>query len=265
MITTYPQAKQMFVAENRVWIGALASVPSSDLSIVIHKTACGAPCTAESVATFFATDQAEASTHFIVGLDGEVVQCVSMADGAGGNCCLEAGHDPYWDPLLARYKNLNLCTFSIEHVDTTLDNSQAPTSAQLASSFNLVLWLCQQFSITPDRIKTHASIDPISRKQCPGNYPMNDLITFVGSRFMNLSQRAAFEKEWRSVVPDVMLTSGIANAAWDDYQQGQFHGPALTEEYASVDWNGTPIIVQITAGGRYEWNNGVGHFFYAYH
>lgn len=119
----YPTAKRILVAENRVFIGALTKVPASDLSIVIHKTACGAPCTAESVANYFATDANGSSTHFIVGLDGEVVQCVSLADGAGGNCCLEAGHDTYWDGLAAKYGNLNLCTISVEHVDTTSDNS----------------------------------------------------------------------------------------------------------------------------------------------
>ncbi len=139
MINFYPQAKQMIIDPSRVFIGALATVPSPDLSIVIHKTACGAPCTAESVANFFATDANGASTHFIVGLDGEVVQCVMLSDGAGGNCCLETGHDPYWDRFSAKYGNLNLCTFSIEHVDQTNDNSQTPTQAQLNSSFsNLV-------------------------------------------------------------------------------------------------------------------------------
>ena len=91
---------------------------------------------------------------------------------------------------------------------------------------------------------------------------MGSLLAFVRSNLVNTNQRTAFEKEWSSVVPAVMLTSGIANAAWFDYQQGAFHGPALTEEYESVDWNGNPITVQVTAGGRYEWN-GLAHF-YAY-
>src|SRR5260221_11137131 len=120
MIDFYSQAKQLLVDQSRVFIGALANIPQSDLSIVIHKTACDAPCTAESVANSFATDTNGASTHFIVGLDGEVVQCAMLSDGAGGNCCLEAAHDPSWDAFSPKYATLTLPTSSIAppHVTT---------------------------------------------------------------------------------------------------------------------------------------------------
>src|SRR5260370_22682804 len=131
MIDFYPQAKQLLVDQSRVFIGALTTVPSSDFSIVIHKTACNAPCTAESVANFFATDTNGASTHFIVGLDGEDVQCVMLSDGAGGNCCLEAVHDTYWEGFNAKYVNLNLFTFSIEHIDLPVATSDTHPPAHL--------------------------------------------------------------------------------------------------------------------------------------
>lgn len=76
----------------------------------------------------------------------------------------------------------------------------------------------------------------------------------------NPHQRQAFEKEWTAIVPDAMLTSGIANAAWDDYQAGNFHGPALTKEYSGENWEGKPITIQNVAGGRYEWT-GEAHYY----
>lgn len=265
MVEFYPQATQMIIDSSRVFIGALATVPSSDFSIVIHKTACGAPCTAVSVANFFATDTNGASTHFIVGLDGQVVQCVQLSDGAGGNCCLETGHDPYWDPFAAKYGNLNLCTFSIEHVDVTSDNSETPTQAQLNSSFSLVLWLCQQFGVTADRIKGHVSLDPISRAFCPGNYPLDSLLAYVRRNLVNPNQQKAILDRWNSFfvtlqkatsnpnVPLAITGTGIYNAWEGLYLKGTQLGPASSYEYDSVDWNGDAIKCQDFGSYRIEY------------
>jgi hypothetical protein len=265
MIDFYPQAKQLLVDQSRVFIGALANIPQSDLSIVIHKTACDAPCTAESVANSFATDTNGASTHFIVGLDGEVVQCVRLSDGAGGNCCLEAGHDTYWDPYQAKYGNLNLCTFSIEHVDVTIDNSETPTQAQLNSSFILVLWLCQQFGITADRIKPHSSLDPITRALCPGNYPLDSLLTYIRTSLANPNMEKSILDHWNSFftdlrkatsnpnIPLAITGTGIFNAWHLLYVNGTQLGPATSYEYDSVDWNGNAIRCQDFGSYRIEY------------
>ena len=270
MIDFYPQAKQLLVDQSRVFIGALTTVPSSDFSIVIHKTACNAPCTAESVANFFATDTNGASTHFIVGLDGEVVQCVMLSDGAGGNCCLEAGHDTYWDGFNAKYGNLNLCTFSIEHVDVTVDNSETPTQAQLNSSFSLVLWLCQQFGVTADRIKPHSSLDPISRALCPGNYPLDSLITYIRRNLVNPNMEKAMLDRWNSffatlriatstpTIPLAPTGTGIFNAWQSLYLKGTQLGPASSYEYDSVDWGGNPLKCQDFGSYRIEYVHATG-------
>lgn len=276
MIDFYPPAKQMLVTEDRVFPNALVSVPPSDLSIVIHKTACNAPCTAESVAQFFATGSAEASTHFIIDVDGTVVQCVSLADGAGGNCCLEVGHDAYWDRLKAKYSNLNLCTFSIEHVDITDDNSTTPTTAQLQASFDLVWWLCQQFSIPSSQIKTHASLDPLTRARCPGNYPMNSLIAFIRSKEVNSNQQRSIQDHWNSyfnqlqhLTTTVILApmgTGIYNAWQSLYFNGKQLGPATSYEYDSIDWSGIAIKCQDFGSCRIEYylSSGVWHAYGPY-
>src|SRR5713101_4021145 len=176
-MVAYPGAQALYVDESRVFIDALVGLAGDQLSIVIHKTG-GTPNLA-ALASFFQTGAAEVSTHFGVDLDGSIGQFVLLKDGAGGNCCLEVGHDTYWDSFSAKYGNLNRCTISIEHIDPSLTNSTTPPQAQLSASFALVKWLVDTYHIPISHIKTHASIDPVSRARCPGNYPMDELLTFL--------------------------------------------------------------------------------------
>lgn len=172
----YGPALDMFVDESRTFMGVMKKA-AKDLSIVIHGT--GSPGdqvpTAEEIALYFASNKQMVSSHFVIGRDGKVVQCVSLQNGAAANCCLEAGSDPYWDKYEKGYGNLNLCTISIEHCNN-VDNSLPLTDAQQKASFELVQTLCMKYGIPANRIKTHASLDPKTRKECPGNYPMKELI-----------------------------------------------------------------------------------------
>jgi N-acetyl-anhydromuramyl-L-alanine amidase AmpD len=183
MTVDYPQAIAMFVPSAKVFTGA--DPGHRNPSIVIHKTA--GFSTIEQLGAFFGSlTETDASSHYGVGLDGRVAQFVSESDGAGGNCCLEAGHDTYWDQWAYgdQMTNLNLVTFSIEHIDPATDNSTTPTQAQLDASFTLVLYLCKKYNITSDRIKPHSSLDPISRARCPGNYPMWELLARIQEKLM---------------------------------------------------------------------------------
>jgi hypothetical protein len=182
MTVDYPGAIDRIITDP-AWIfpDALKGLSGNDLSIVNHKTASNRQNSALDEANFFHNDtQSHKSVHFVIGRDGMVVQVVRLKDGAGGNCCLEDGHDTYWDSFKAKYGNLNRCTFSIEHVDWTSDNSQLMTQAQIDASFNLNLWLCQTFHIPVSHIKRHSSLDPKSKARCPGpTFPMADLIKYV--------------------------------------------------------------------------------------
>lgn len=173
----FPGSIDYFVDEQRTFINAL--VPKANqFAIVIHKTACGAVCSAESQGVFFQTNPEEKSVHYVVGKDGHVVQCVHEKDGAGGNCCLENGYDLFWDKAPTK-SNLNMCTFSIEHCDYTNDNSDPLTDAQKQASFKLVAYLAHKYAIGMDHIKGHNSIAPQSRARCPGNYPWQELFQYL--------------------------------------------------------------------------------------
>src|SRR5258708_34256696 len=113
----YPPAIDMFI-DDPAWVftNALQGLSGDQLSIIIHKTACNGFCSATDVANSFHNDTKDhKSAHFIVGRDGSVIQVVRLRHGAGGNCCVQPGYDPYWDPYLKKYANLNKSTISIEH------------------------------------------------------------------------------------------------------------------------------------------------------
>jgi N-acetyl-anhydromuramyl-L-alanine amidase AmpD len=171
-----PNAIPMFVNEQRTFINQ-----NDHTFLVLHKTASGG--SAQNIATFFANDPAMASTHYIVGQDGEIVQAVLEKDGAGGNCCLETGHASF----LPLGVNLNVKSVSIEHVDPASDNSTPLTDAQKTASFRLVAHICERHNIPKRRatgdgqggIIGHNDIAPQSRARCPGNYPWNELFSYL--------------------------------------------------------------------------------------
>ena len=173
--------KQIWVPNSIVFTNAQ---PTN--ALVLHKTASAG--TAEDIANFFAgpNNHDGKSAHFVVGQDGEVVQCVHLVDGAGANCCVESGHDPFWDQFNPRVvgtktgTDLNTLTISIEHCDPTSDNSTFLTTAQQQASFSLILWLVHQYGFDINtQIKGHNSIDPLSRARCPGNYPWSTLMALL--------------------------------------------------------------------------------------
>jgi len=174
----YPGAIPMFVPADNVFPGYWGHIP---IFVVIHKTA--GFHTAQEVASFFQTAPDKRSAHFIVGMDGTIVQTVSLDAGAGANCCLEAGHAAF----LPQGMNLNLLTISIEHVDPALDNSTPLTDAQKKASFALVKSICERHNIPMRKgdanggIIGHCDIAPVNRARCPGNYPWDELFAYLNS------------------------------------------------------------------------------------
>lgn len=170
----YPGAIDCFVDPSRVFVGQ-----NSCEVIVLHGTGGANPDqTVQELGAYFASTPERTSVHYGIDRTGVVAQYVHEADGAGGNCCSEPGYDPFWQPYLTKYGNLNLCTLSIEHENNDT-NSLPLTDAQKQTSFKLVAYLCQKYHLDSSHIKTHASIAPIDRAHCPGNYPFNDLQIYL--------------------------------------------------------------------------------------
>lgn len=155
--------------------------------VIIHGTSDPSP--AVNIARYFQTNDPPSSTHYIVDRDGTVVQCVSEAVPAWGNGVITAGHDPWWPNVPAG--NPNSCTLSIEHVKPQ-GNVGGLTDAQKAASFALVKHLVERHGIplqvahtarpadANGGVTAHASIDPVNRAMCPGDYPWQELADYLG-------------------------------------------------------------------------------------
>lgn len=148
--------------------------------IIVHGTAGGS--SAQGVAQDFRNSQGTnnpKSTHYVIGRDGHIVQCVQEKDAAWGNGVLEPGHDSWWTI------NPNLQTISIEHVKPDSENQTPLTDAQRDASFALIRDICDRWGIPKRKadgkggITGHFSISPLDRKNCPGVYPWTDLFNYL--------------------------------------------------------------------------------------
>ena len=186
----YPDAEEHFVPRDFMFNSNAHS------AVVIHKTG-GDGTPAAVLRTFL---QKGSSVHYAIGQDGTIWQFVPEALGAGGNCCVEPGFDRFWDPFLHTFGNLNLCTLSVEHCDPREDNGSDLTPEQKAASFKLIAHLAQKFSIPVTHIKTHASIDPINRARCPGNYPMDELLQFLQAGGIGMGVPAGWHDDGTTLI-----------------------------------------------------------------
>jgi len=137
--------------------------------------------TALDIARFFQTNDPPTSTHYVIGRDGVIVQCVGESDTAFSNGIVTECHDSWWSTRLSP----NLVTLSIEHVKLDPLNRKAITLEQRRASFSLVKHLCEKWAIPcaladhEGGITGHFSIDPVRRWFCPGPYPWEDLIAYL--------------------------------------------------------------------------------------
>lgn len=187
----------IWMPNNNAWSGRNGnSVPW----IIVHGTAGGS--SAEATAQYFKSTEGSdnpVSSHYIIGRDGVIVQCIDEGDSAWANGMITgpAGtggdglhHDIWWDGGI----NPNMRTISIEHVKPSDDNSDALTAPQQASSFALIKHICQRHNI-PMRpadatggITGHYSIDPANRSHCPGTYDWNGLYAYLKGDAMGVPQ-----------------------------------------------------------------------------
>ena len=119
-------------------------------NIVIHYTA-NPGTTAKQNRNYFEglkdSRKTKASSHFIVGLDGEIIQCV-----------------PTWEIAYAS-NHRNSDTVSIETCHKTSDGTY--TKETYESMVELTAWLCEKFNLTEEDIIRHYDI---TGKICPKYY-----------------------------------------------------------------------------------------------
>ncbi len=135
------------------------SRPTTELSevngVVVHYT--GNPgTTAVQNRDYFedlkeGTDGTYASSHFIIGLDGEIIQCVPLNEIAYAS------------------NNRNGDTISIECCHP--DESGEFTAATYESLVNLVTWLCEEFSLGSEDVIRHYDV---TGKGCPKYFVDNE-------------------------------------------------------------------------------------------
>jgi len=122
--------------------------------IVIHYTA-NPGSTAMQNRNYFEglkdSKEASVSSHFVVGLKGEIVQCI-----------------PTWEIAYASNKR-NADTVSIETCHQTADGSY--TEATYQSMVDLTAWLCKKFGLTEHDVIRHYDI---TGKICPKYFVDNE-------------------------------------------------------------------------------------------
>jgi N-acetylmuramoyl-L-alanine amidase CwlA len=99
--------------------------------IILHTEDDSVAQTQEGVAAWFEMTQAHASAHYLVGLDGGLIQCVLEAD--------TAWHAANW--------LVNLQSIGIEHEDNGNPNDAMRTDALYASAAQLVADICKRNNI----------------------------------------------------------------------------------------------------------------------
>lgn len=115
-------------------------------NIVVHYV--GNPgTTAQENRDYFNSSDSTVSAHFVVGLNGEIIQCIPLSEQSSAS------------------NNRNVDTISIEvcHPDSTGEFTVASYNATV----KLCVWLCQQFGLDEEDIIRHYDI---TGKLCPKYY-----------------------------------------------------------------------------------------------
>jgi hypothetical protein len=240
----YPGAIDYFVDEARVFPGQ-----NDHKAIVLHGTGSpGDPLpTVEQIGDYFRTTPLMTSVHYCVGRDGRIAQYVHESDGAGGNGILDPGHDPFWD----KYSdNPNWHSLSIEHVNDSA-NSLPLTDEQKAASFKLIAYLCKKYGIPPENIKSHASLEPVQRVNCPGAaFPWQELFDYL--KGVQMQQYTAQSTDFATYFEEVDANHWQCNRTKNVLQ----YAIKSFFQTLSIDGQTLPVIGLPTSNEKYTKVNG---------
>ncbi|MBQ8683388.1 MAG: N-acetylmuramoyl-L-alanine amidase [Clostridia bacterium] len=139
---------------SREYIPTLVTARSGDLladyaGVVVHYV--GNPgTTAAGNRNYFATPGTEVCSHFIVGLEGEIIQCI-----------------PLWERSVAsNHRNRDTVSIEVCHPD----DSGEFTPATYAALVKLTAWLCDVGALEEQQVIRHYDV---TGKECPRYYVEN--------------------------------------------------------------------------------------------
>ena len=115
-------------------------------NIVIHYVA-NPGTTAKQNRDYFNNDDTKVSSHFVVGLEGEVIQCIPL------------------DEISSATNDRNVDTVSIEVCHP--DESGKFADATYESVVKLTAWLCKKYNLTQNDVIRHYDV---TGKDCPKYY-----------------------------------------------------------------------------------------------
>ena len=115
-------------------------------NIVIHYVA-NPGTTAKQNRYYFNNDDTKVSSHFVVGLEGEVIQCIPL------------------DEISSATNDRNVDTISIEVCHP--DESGKFADATYESVVKLTAWLCKKYNLTQNDVIRHYDV---TGKDCPKYY-----------------------------------------------------------------------------------------------
>lgn len=119
------------------------------------------------------TKETSASSHFIVGLEGEILQCVPLSEIS----------------YCSNTRNYDTIAIEVCHADDT--GQFSPET--LASVERLTAWLCVQFDLDTEQVIRHYDV---SGKICPKYYvehqeAWTDLLAGVGKEIQGFTEKTA--------------------------------------------------------------------------
>ena len=118
--------------------------------IVIHYVA-NPGSTAQGNRDYFDSPQSKVSAHFVVGLNGEVIQCIPLNEQSAAS----------------NRRNVDTVSIEVCHPDSTGKFSQV-TYDRLVE---LTAWLCSEFGLDEDDVIRHYDV---TGKNCPKYYVENE-------------------------------------------------------------------------------------------
>ena len=118
-------------------------------NIIIHYV--GNPgTTAKNNRDYFNSDQSDVSSHFVVGLDGEIIQCIPLNEKSAAS----------------NWRNSDSISIEVCHPDETGKFNDITYN----SVIKLTAWLCNEFELESDDVIRHYDV---TEKLCPLYYVEN--------------------------------------------------------------------------------------------